>query len=109
VVDLASAHAAAIEALVAGGDSTTLNLGTGRGYSVREVIEACEEATGAKAVVDEGPRRQGDPPMLVAAAGQAESALGWRPRRSALPTIVTDAWRWHASHPGGYRPWGRDT
>ena len=103
VVDLARAHAAAIDLLLAGGESAPLNLGTGRGYSVREVIAACEQVTGVAALVAEGPRRQGDPPLLVAAADRAESLLGWRPERSDLPTIVGDAWRWHRGHPDGYR------
>jgi len=104
VFDLARAHMAAIELLLAGGESATMNLGTGRGYSVREVIAACEQVTGVAAVVEEGARRQGDPPLLVAAVGRAEIVLGWRPERSDLTTIVGDASRWHTGHPDGYGP-----
>ncbi len=95
VTDLAEAHRLALEYLESGGSSTALNLGTGQGYSVREVIN-CVESVGAKPVpVRETPRRAGDPPMLVADAQQAMQTLQWRPRHSELSDIVSSTWRWH--------------
>ena len=71
------------------------NLGTGRGYSVREVIRAAEEVTGKKVPVKEGPRRPGDPPALVAAAEKVQRELGWQPHYTELRPIVETAWNWH--------------
>jgi len=102
VDDLAEAHRLALAHLQPG-QGLHLNLGTGRGYSVREVIRACEEVTGKKIAAHEGQRRPGDPAVLVAAARLAEAKLGWRPRYRALPEIVETAWRWHRTHPHGYR------
>ncbi len=101
VDDLAEAHLLALEKL-APGVALRLNLGTGRGHSVREVIRVAEEVTGKKVPVKEGPRRPGDPPVLVAAAGRARRELGWRPRYAELRPIVETAWNWHRSHPDGY-------
>ncbi len=98
VTDLAEAHRLALEYLESGGASTALNLGTGRGYSVREVINSVE-SVGAKPVpIRETPRRTGDPPMLVADAQQAMQTLQWRPRHSELNDIITSAWRWHSQN-----------
>jgi UDP-glucose 4-epimerase len=96
VTDLASAHVAALEHLNHGGVSVALNLGTGRGYSVREVLAAVEEVTGRTVPVRNAPRRVGDPPELVASAQRAGRFLGWEPCHSDLRTIVETAWRWHA-------------
>ena len=95
VSDLASAHLSALERLLAGGDAMALNLGTGQGHSVRQVIRMVEDVGGCKVPVIEAPRRPGDPPELVAASARAEAMLGWRPRHSDLRNIVTTAWRWH--------------
>lgn len=105
VADLAAAHLAAMQRLAAGHDGTVLNLGTGSGSSVRQVIEAAREVTGHPIPVAVRPRRPGDPPVLVAASERATREIDWRPRRSALRTILEDAWEWHRRHPDGY---GRD-
>jgi UDP-glucose-4-epimerase GalE len=101
VEDLAEAHLMALEAAVPA-RPLACNLGTGQGHSVREVIRAVEEVTGSTVAVREGPRRPGDPPVLVAEASRARALLGWQPRRSDLRTIVRTAWEWHRSHPSGY-------
>lgn len=101
VDDLASAHLKALEKLQPG-LGLQLNLGTGRGYSVREVIDVCTEVTGNSVTVIEGPRRAGDPPRLVAAAEKAREVLGWQAAYTDLHEIVETAWRWHRSHPHGY-------
>ncbi len=94
VVDLAQAHVLALQHLEAGGRSGVYNLGIGRGYSVREVIEVCQRVTGREIPVREGPRRPGDPAVLVADPTRAEKELGWKPRYTALEPIVETAWRW---------------
>jgi UDP-glucose-4-epimerase GalE len=101
VDDLAEAHLLALEKIEAG-KGLCLNLGTGRGHSVREVVRACEEVTGKPVPLREGPRRAGDPPALVAAAGRANEVLGWRPRYIDLRAVVETAWNWHRTHPKGY-------
>jgi UDP-glucose 4-epimerase len=101
VDDLAEAHLLALEAL-APGKQLRYNLGTGRGYSVREVIRVAEEVTGKKCPVKEGPRRPGDPPALVAAADKVRRELGWSPRYAELKPIIETAWNWHRRHPKGY-------
>jgi len=94
VGDLAAAHLDALSYLRGGGASTTLNVGYGHGYSVREVIAAVEHAAGAKLNVREEPRRSGDPPSLVARADRIRSELGWRPRLDDLDTIVQTSLDW---------------
>jgi UDP-glucose 4-epimerase len=101
VDDLAEAHLLALEKLQPG-IGLKYNLGTGKGYSVRQVIEACERVTGKKIAVKEGPRRPGDPPTLVAAADKVRQELGWQPRYMELHEIVETAWKWHRTHPKGY-------
>jgi UDP-arabinose 4-epimerase len=96
VDDLAVAHVSALRYLLAGGETCALNLGSGRGHSVREVISAVVRITGEPVPISEEPRRPGDPPILIANAEQAARVLGWRPEHSALDTIVETAWRWHA-------------
>ncbi|HYM33353.1 MAG TPA: UDP-glucose 4-epimerase GalE [Candidatus Cybelea sp.] len=95
VQDLADAHVLALEHLRSGGASLALNLGTGSGYSVREVINAAERITGRRVPRHETKRRPGDPPALVANAGLARKVLGWTPRISDLDTILRTAWAWH--------------
>jgi UDP-glucose-4-epimerase GalE len=101
VDDLAEAHLLALEKLEPGKE-LRCNLGTGRGYSVREVIRTAEEVTGKPVAVKETPRRAGDPPVLVAAADRAQRELGWRPRYTELRPIIETAWNWHRTHPRGY-------
>jgi UDP-glucose 4-epimerase len=101
VDDLAEAHLLALERLEPG-KGLHYNLGIGRGYSVREVIQAAEAVTGRKVPVREGPRRPGDPPALVASSERIQRELGWRPRYTELPAIIETAWRWHSGHPKGY-------
>src|SRR5262249_38132292 len=100
VDDLAEAHLLALEKAQPG-RMLACNLGTGQGNSVREVIRAAEQVIGKRIPVKEAPRRPGDPPVLVAAAGKAERELGWRPRYTALRSIVETAWNWHRGHPRG--------
>jgi UDP-glucose 4-epimerase len=101
VSDIADAHVRALDIALDG--PLALNLGTGTGYSVREVIAAAGRVTGRPVPAVERPRRSGDPPALVAAVGRAAAALGWRPTRSGLDEILGSAWRWHRAHPHGYR------
>jgi len=101
VTDLAEAHVAGFRLLEAGGASGAINLGTGSGYSVRQVIEAVERASGRKVPAEDAPRRPGDPPELVADASLAAERLGWRPRLSGLDEIAATAWRWHRNGPRG--------
>jgi len=94
VDDLASAHLNALTYLRSGGDSTTLNCGYGHGYSVREVLNAVEQANGAPLTVVDEPRRAGDPPALVAVAERVRTVLGWSPKYDDLDTIVRTALAW---------------
>jgi UDP-glucose-4-epimerase GalE len=96
VVDLADAHVRALGHLRDGGESLAVNLGTGGGYSVREVIAAVERVGGRPVPVREAPRRPGDPPALVANAAHARELLGWRAHHADLDSIVRSAWAWHA-------------
>jgi UDP-glucose-4-epimerase GalE len=100
VTDLAQAHIAAVEMLCAGGESNKYNVGTGRGYSVKEVLQAVEKVTGQKVPFVMGPRREGDPPELVADSSRLQRELAWRPAYSDLETIVETAWAW-ANRPVG--------
>jgi UDP-glucose 4-epimerase len=101
VEDLAEAHRLALGALRPG-VGLAYNLGTGRGFSVREVIRTVEDVSGRKVPVKEGPRRSGDPPELVAAASKIRRELAWTPKYGHLRAIVETAWNWHRSHPRGY-------
>ena len=96
VTDLADAHVRALKYLFNGGSNAAVNLGTGKGHSVREVIATVERISGQKVAVREAERRPGDPPELVANARKAASLLGWHPRFSSLDTIIDSAWRWHS-------------
>ncbi len=102
VDDLAEAHLLALEKL-GPGTELRFNLGIGRGYSVREVIRTVEEVIGKKVPVKEGPRRPGDPPVLVASSEKIQRELGWRPRYVDLRSIVESAWNWHRTHPRGLK------
>jgi len=98
IADLAQAHRLAL----APGKSGFFNLGNGEGFSVKEVIAACERVAGKSIPVIAKPRRAGDPPKLVAAAAKAVEQLGWKPRFPRLDDIVATAWAWHQKHPDGY-------
>lgn len=102
VIDLAEAHIRALDHLAAGGASTTLNLGTGVGSSVRQVIDAVARTIGDAVPVVEAARRPGDPAAVWADPQRAEAVLGWR-ARYGLSDIVETAVRWHREHPAGYR------
>lgn len=102
VVDLADAHIRALNHLRRGGASDYLNLGTGHGFSVLEVIEAARQVTGRDIRIRVEPPRPGDPPRLVADPAKSKSILGWLPTKSDLRSIIDSAWRWHQSHPRGY-------
>ncbi len=95
VTDLAAAHVTGLQRLLAGDiDSQAINLGTGKGASVREVIGMVRKVTGLDFRADEAARREGDPPRLVASAERAAALLDWKPQYSDLPNIVETAWRW---------------
>jgi UDP-arabinose 4-epimerase len=100
VTDLAEAHWLALRRLAESNDDIRLNLGTGRGHSVREVVAAVEKVSGRQVPAREAPRRAGDPPALVADAREAAKVLGWRPTYPELQTIVEHAFRWHARRGG---------
>lgn len=103
VGDLGEAHLLALAHLRRGGASELLNLGTGTGYSVLEVIEAARRMTGRDVPCESAARREGDPPRLVADASRARAVLGWTPRQPSLDAIVRSAWDWMQAHPEGYR------
>jgi UDP-glucose 4-epimerase len=102
VVDLADAHIRALGHLRCGGASDYLNLGTGHGYSVLEVVETARQVTGRDIRIRLEPPRAGDPPRLVADPTKSKSVLGWVPTKSDLRSIIDSAWRWHQRHPRGY-------
>jgi UDP-glucose 4-epimerase len=101
IEDLATAHMLALDR-VRPSEHRIFNLGNGNGFSVREVIAAAREVTGLEIAVREGPRRPGDPPMLVAASERVRAELGWEPRKPELSEMVGDAWRFAQAHPDGY-------
>ena len=100
VKDIARAHTVALATLER--CSGTFNLGTGEGCSVQQVIDMAQNVTGHRIPAESGPRRAGDPEVLVACADRAEKDLGWKPEMSDLETILEDAWTWHRAHPEGY-------
>lgn len=97
VMDLAEAHVLALRYLFDGRENTAINLGTGKGHSVRQVIAEVECVGGTRIATCDAPRRAGDPPVLVAAATKATRLLGWHPRYSQLTTIIQTAWKWHCA------------
>lgn len=101
VDDLADAHLRAVEHLERGGPSTVVNLGTGKGSSVREVVDATRRLSGVDLPVELTDRRPGDPVAVYADNGRAAAVLGWQPRYG-LDDIIASAWRWHSSRPDGY-------
>jgi len=102
IADLVSAHLLALEAL-AEKDKLVYNVGSGNGFSVREVIETARKVTGHPIPVVESPRRPGDPARLVASPQKIIEELGWKPQYTALQDILASAWEWHKSHPHGYQ------
>jgi UDP-glucose-4-epimerase GalE len=103
VCDLADAHVCALDALHRGAPSGAFNAGTGRPHSVTQVIETVGRVVGSAVRWTLAPRRPGDPAVLYAASDRLQEELGWRPKHLDLDAIVGDAWRWHQSHPLGYR------
>jgi UDP-glucose 4-epimerase len=95
VADLADAHVRALDRLAGGGETRAYNLGTGSGVSVREILDGIEKVTGKAVPHRLGPRRPGDPPVLVSDPSRARAELGWEPRMSDIETIIATAWAWH--------------
>jgi len=102
VNDLVDAHLLVLQYLFDGGASDVFNLGNGKGYSVKEVVETARNVTGMPLKVEVGPRREGDPAFLVADSSKAKKSLGWEPKLFRIEDIVGTAWKWHQSHPNGY-------
>jgi UDP-glucose 4-epimerase len=102
VIDLAQAHILALRALDQG--SRTYNLGNGKGFSVKEVIDAARQITGHPIPTKSIARRPGDPAVLIASSEKIRRELGWTPRYPDMSAIVESAWKWHVGHPDGYRP-----
>lgn len=100
VADLAQAHVLALQALEAGASTTAYNLGNGKGFSVRQVIDTARAVTGRDISVRMGPQRAGDPPELVGDASRIRAELGWQPRHAGLADIIGTAWRWHEAQAG---------
>ena len=102
VSDLASAHLLALNRLREGGESRIYNLGNGKGFSVREVVEVARKVTGREIKAEMGERRPGDPATLIASSNKAMEELQWKPKYNSLDTIIETAWNWHLNHPKGY-------
>jgi len=102
VMDLAEAHRLAMERM-SPGSGDAFHLGNGNGYSNLEVIRCVESISGAKVDFEYGPRREGDPPLLIGDSSRANEILGWKPKYPELETIVKTAYDWHSKHPKGYK------
>ena len=102
ITDLVSAHLLALDALEKN-EKLVYNLGNGKGYSVREVIDTARQVTGHPIPAEETPRRPGDSPRLVASSEKIKKELGWEPQVPELKDIIQSAWEWHQSHPDGYK------
>lgn len=103
ISDLADAHIKALESLRAGANSNFYNLGNGNGFSVKQVIETVAKVTGRNVNYEVVPRRAGDPAILVASSDKIRRELGWKPQFDSLEKIVASAWKWHSTHPDGYK------
>ena len=103
VTDLADAHILALEYLIRGGKSDIFNLGNGKGFTVREVIESARRVTGEEIPEKIAPRRQGDPAWLIASNDKVRDVLGWNPVYTDIDEIVSSAWKWYKTHPEGYK------
>lgn len=101
VVDLAQAHILALENLDRLG-SRKYNLGNGNGFSILELIQTAEKVSGRKIAYEFGPRRAGDPAILIASSEKIKQELGWQPHYTTLESIVQTAWEWHSRYPDGY-------
>ena len=102
VLDLADAHICALNYLRGGGASNFFNLGSGKGFSVKEIIDAAQKVTAQKIKTELGARRAGDPARLIASSDKARKILGWTPQFDDIEKIIATAWNWHKSHPTGY-------
>ena len=102
VTDLAQAHILAVVYLLNGGESNIFNLGNGKGFTVKEVIEVARKVTGNSIPAVVSPRRDGDPAQLIASSKKAKEILGWKPEHDSLEEIIQSAWNWHKKHPNGY-------
>lgn len=102
VTDLAQAHVLALESLRKGGGSAIYNLGNGRGFSVREVVDLARKVTGVNIKEITAPRRAGDPAVLVASSEKIQKELHWKPVFNDLSTIIETAWVWHKANPEGF-------
>ncbi len=103
VTDLAQAHILAVKYLMNGGESNIFNLGNGVGFTVKEVIEVARKVTGHPIPAVMVERRAGDPAKLIASSAKAIEVLGWKPQYADLETIIASAWKWHSTHPNGYK------
>ncbi len=103
VTDLATAHIKALDYLLKNKKSATFNLGSGQGFSVKEIIEAARRVTGHPIPADVKERRPGDPDSLIASSTKAEEGLGWKRKYNTIDEIIATAWNFHQKHPNGYR------
>jgi UDP-glucose 4-epimerase len=103
VMDLAEAHYLALQKLNNTNESGVYNLGNGKGFSVKEVIETCRKVTKRDIPVEIAPRRAGDPAVLIASSEKAKRELGWEPKYPSLEEIITHAWNWHKNNPNGFK------
>ena len=102
VLDLAAAHQNALNYLRDGGESDFFNLGSGKGFSVKEIISTAEKVTAQKIKTVIGARRAGDPARLIASSDKARKILRWQPRFDDIEKIISTAWNWHSTHPDGF-------
>jgi UDP-glucose 4-epimerase len=102
VSDLADAHLLAMNKISAGGTPSAYNLGSGEGFSNREIIDAAVRITGRTIKIIPGPRRAGDPAMLIASSDKIKKELGWKPKFDNVGKIIESAWKWHLQNPNGY-------
>ena len=103
VTDLAKAHILAVDYLLAGNESNIFNLGNGKGFSVKQVIDVARKVTNFDIPEVIGDRREGDPAILIASSQKAKEVLGWKPEHDSLEEIISSAWKWHKNHPNGYK------